>query len=71
MGFVQKCKSQAVLTVSAVLHKCLPYHTRVLCVQDVPFLEPLSAMCDVGLPLTVKERREWGDPLAHEVRYIT
>lgn len=35
--------------------------------QDVPFLEPLSAMCDADLPLTAKERPEWGDPLADQV----
>ncbi|KAL6746630.1 prolyl oligopeptidase family-domain-containing protein [Haematococcus lacustris] len=33
-------------------------------VLDVPFLDVLGAMRDPSLPLTLKERREWGDPLA-------
>lgn len=35
-------------------------------VLDVPFLDVLGAMCDPSLPLTVKERPEWGDPLASQ-----
>jgi oligopeptidase B len=27
-----------------------------------PFLDPLGAMLDVSLPLTLEERGEWGDP---------
>jgi hypothetical protein len=37
-------------------------------VLDVPFLDVLGDMSDPSLPLTVKERREWGDPLASSVR---
>ena len=31
-----------------------------------PFLDPLGAMSEPSLPLTVEEREEWGDPLACE-----
>lgn len=39
---------------------------------DVPFLDVLSTMCDPSLPLVVKERRQWGDPLVDRQawRYI-
>jgi oligopeptidase B len=36
-------------------------------VLDVPFLDPLRTMLDASLLLTVKERPEWGDPIADEV----
>lgn len=36
-------------------------------VLDVPFLDVLGDMSDPELPLTVKERGEWGDPLASKV----
>ena len=37
--------------------------------MDVPFLDVLGAMCDPGLPLTIKERSQWGDPLGSQVRW--
>jgi hypothetical protein len=37
-------------------------------VLDVPFLDVLGDMSDPGLPLTIKERGEWGDPLESKVR---
>lgn len=36
-------------------------------VLDVPFLDVLGDMSDPELPLTIKERGEWGDPLASKV----
>lgn len=36
-------------------------------ILDVPFLDPLTAMIDEELALTVAERSEWGDPLHNEV----
>ena len=36
-------------------------------VLDVPFLDVLGDMSDPGLLLTIKERAEWGDPLASKV----
>lgn len=36
-------------------------------VLDVPFLDVLGDMSDPSLPLTIKERGEWGDPLANKV----
>ncbi len=34
---------------------------------DVPFLDVLGAMADPTLPLTARERPEWGDPTASQV----
>ena len=39
-----------------------------MAVLDVPFLDVLNTMRDPRLPLTIKERGEWGDPLNDEVR---
>jgi oligopeptidase B len=36
-------------------------------VLDVPFLDVLGDMSDPELPLTIKERGEWGDPIASKV----
>ncbi len=33
------------------------------------FVDPLSAMMDASLSLTVHERDEWGDPIAHEATH--
>ncbi|KIZ07341.1 oligopeptidase B [Monoraphidium neglectum] len=38
-------------------------------VLDVPFLDPLRTMLDASLLLTVKERPEWGDPIADEAAF--
>lgn len=32
-------------------------------VADVPFVDPLTTMMKPELPLTISDRREWGDPL--------
>jgi oligopeptidase B len=45
---------------------CLQF--AAVAVLDVPFLDVLHTMRDPQLPLTIKERREWGDPLNDEVR---
>jgi oligopeptidase B len=37
-------------------------------VLDVPFLDVVNTMRDPQLPLTIKERSEWGDPLNDQVR---
>lgn len=34
---------------------------------EVPFLDVLGAMADPSLPLTARERPEWGDPTASQV----
>lgn len=31
---------------------------------DLPFVDPLGTMSDPDLPFTVRDRREWGDPIA-------
>jgi len=38
-------------------------------VLRVPFVDPLSAMLDPTLPLTVHERPEWGDPIADRAAF--
>lgn len=38
-------------------------------VLEVPFLDVLCCMEDAALPLTAKERPEWGDPTADEASY--
>jgi oligopeptidase B len=40
------------------------------CAQaDVPFVDPLNALADPDLPLTVTEWEEWGDPLRDRAAY--
>jgi oligopeptidase B len=38
-------------------------------VAEVPFVDCLTTMLDVTLPLTVTEQDEWGDPIADEDAY--
>jgi oligopeptidase B len=38
-------------------------------VAEVPFVDCLTTMLDLTLPLTVIEQEEWGDPIAHESDY--
>ncbi|CEM00800.1 unnamed protein product [Vitrella brassicaformis CCMP3155] len=40
------------------------YHPELFkcCILDVPFVDPLTAMLDPSLPLTVPEYDEWGNP---------
>jgi len=38
-------------------------------VAEVPFVDCLTTMLDVTLPLTVTEQEEWGDPIADEQAY--
>lgn len=59
-------RSAGGLTVAAALNMD-PAFARVA-VLDVPFLDVLNTMRDPELPLTIKERREWGDPLNTKVR---
>ena len=40
-------------------------------IMDVPFLDVLNDMLDPSLLLTIKERKEWGDPLNDPVRQFT
>jgi oligopeptidase B len=38
-------------------------------VAEVPFVDCLTTMLDITLPLTVTEQEEWGDPIASEEAY--
>lgn len=38
-------------------------------ILDVPFLDVLSTMSDISLPLTVIEFDEWGDPTSNKTQY--
>lgn len=38
-------------------------------VAEVPFVDPLTTMLDPGLPLTVTEQEEWGDPIGDPAAY--
>lgn len=53
------------LTVGAALN--LAPDLFAAAIMDVPFLDVLTTMSDPSLPLTRKERHEWGDPLASKV----
>lgn len=59
-------RSAGGLTVAAALN--LDPGFAGAAVLDVPFLDVLGTMRDPGLPLTIRERREWGDPLNDKVR---
>jgi oligopeptidase B len=58
-------RSAGGLTLGAALN--MQPSVAAAAVLDVPFLDVLGDMCDPDLPLTVKERGEWGDPLASQV----
>jgi protease II len=53
------------LTVGATLN--LDPSCCAAAIMDVPFLDVLNDMLDPSLLLTMKERREWGDPLNDQV----
>ena len=39
-------------------------------ILQVPFLDPLTAMLDPSIPLTVSERSEWGDPIHNKDDFL-
>jgi oligopeptidase B len=61
-------RSAGGLTLGAVLN--MQPGVAAAAVLDVPFLDVLGDMSDPELPLTLKERGEWGDPLASQVRAV-
>lgn len=58
-------RSAGGLTLGAALN--MQPDVAAAAVLDVPFLDVLGDMSDPQLPLTIKERGEWGDPLASKV----
>ena len=55
------------LLVAAALHRD-PARFRVVHAQ-VPFVDVLTSMLDLDLPLTVTEQEEWGDPVGDHTAY--
>ncbi|GAX77012.1 hypothetical protein CEUSTIGMA_g4459.t1 [Chlamydomonas eustigma] len=54
-------RSAGGITVAGAINKAP--HTFKAAILDVAFLDVLSTMSDPSLPLVLKERKEWGDPL--------
>ncbi|GIL48166.1 hypothetical protein Vafri_4858 [Volvox africanus] len=61
-------RSAGGLAMGMTLERC-PAGTFRAAVLDVPFLDVLGAMTDPSLPLTIKERPEWGDPASSQEDY--
>lgn len=49
------------MLISQVLN--LQPHICKAAVLEVPFVDPLGALLDTSLPLSIAEKDEWGDPL--------
>jgi oligopeptidase B len=60
-GLVARGSSAGGMLVAAALNEKPDAFGAV--VARVPFVDPLTAMLDPSLPLTIAERDEWGDPL--------
>lgn len=59
-------RSAGGLTVAAALN--MNPGSAAVAILDVPFVDILNTMRDPELPLTIKERSEWGDPLDSKVK---